>query len=164
MLSLELAHGLFGFEPTFDSLAKGCHGSGGFSGVFFWSPKSKRKVFQKNLSENPPPENKKSPGTQPRKTTGRITKSAAKSTDKSGRQTSKRTLGFLRLRRFAPGGAFRAHFWVPSGPGRGSRAEMHLRSQTLLFVKGVCFDRMAQISKKSATRLPILAAQHFILS
>ena len=48
MLSLELAHGLFGFEPTFDSLTKGRHGSGGFFGgflrwIFLKAAKCKRK-------------------------------------------------------------------------------------------------------------------------
>ena len=66
MLSLELAHGLFGFEPTFDNLAKGRHGNGGFLRWIFRSQTIKEKSAKKdqNPPGNPPPDNKKSAGTQ----------------------------------------------------------------------------------------------------
>ena len=99
----------------------------------------------------------------------------AKSTNKYGRQTSKRTASVLRLRRLAPGGVFIAwilgHSWLPSGHGQGSLAEMHLRSlsccrwqayQTLLLVKGVSFEKMAQTNRKIRHEtLPAPAAQFF---
>ena len=46
----------------------------------------------------------------------------------------------LQLRRFAPGGVFRAwvlgHSWLPSGHGRGSPAQMHLRSLSCFWWQG----------------------------
>ena len=80
-------------------------------------PKKKRKKVRHPKTKNrwnttPPPP-------PPKKITSQTKTSAAKSTNKSGRQTSKRTPGFLRLRRFTPGGVFRAwvlgHFWLPLG-------------------------------------------------
>ena len=91
-----------------------------------------------------PPENN---NTNPPKPPAGPRTSAAKSTTKSGRPTSKRMQGFLRiaLSRFAPGGVFRAcvfrawilgRFWPPFGHGRGSGAEMHLRSLSCWWWQG----------------------------
>ena len=94
VLSLELAHGLFGFEPTFDRLAKGRHGSGGFFGEFFAVvTEYQRKIRQKI---HHPKKTKESAETQPPPPQNHQTdqKSAAKSTNTSSRQTSKRTPGF----------------------------------------------------------------------
>ena len=63
VLSLESAHGLFGFEPTFDSLVWGCHGSGGLFGGFLRWIFIQKEYPPKKLPKNLPPENKKSIGT-----------------------------------------------------------------------------------------------------
>ena len=129
---------------TFASLAKGRHGSGGFFGGFlrwiFRSQSTKEKFCQKHPLANPPLKTINPPEHNPPKTTSWTKKSAAKSTNKSGRQTFKRTPGCLRLRRFAPGSVFRAwiswHFLLPSGHGRGCLAEMHLRSLSCCWWQG----------------------------
>ena len=133
VLSLELAHGLLGFDLTFNSFGKGRHGSGDFSVEYsYFAVDFLGRKAQKIRQKIRHPKTKNSPKDNPPKPTSWSKKSAAKSTNKSGRQTSKHTPGFLRLRRFAPGGVFRAwilgHFWLPFGHGRGSRAEMHLQS------------------------------------
>ena len=141
-----------------------------FSGVFLGRQNPKEKSAKKICQKIRHPKTKNPPEHNPAKTTGRITKSAAKSTDKSGRQTSKRTLGFLRLRRFAPGGMpSERTFGYPLGLVEAPvlKCTCDPSDATAGNVNGVCFapSQMAHFKLKvSATRLPIQErAQHFIL-
>ena len=83
---------------------------GGFCGGFlrwiFLVAKSKRKIRRKICQ----PKTKNPPAHDPPKSASQAQKSAAKPTNKSVCQTSKYTPGFLRLRRIALGGVFRA--WI----------------------------------------------------